>query len=358
MNALRQALVTCERQAAVRLLARPCVARCTASQLNQKRGIKSVDELTSRLFYVRDHSYDKISDPAKIRSQFQEWNFAAELYAFNKRLGEEVSFENLTICFTDPSYIQKQREKQAELGLVDAPITISDNTQFYNHGISVMSPHIKAYLRNQYPYVPEECVEALHNFLLSEEILADISKWLGCRDLVLSYDMQNPPQSALSKVPAAVVGAIDSEFGRKRALNFTQDFFLTYLYDKDPLEIWDIHDAEGALMRILENEGRPAPEPRIIRQSGINTIEALYIIGFYVDKELIGSSPGETIAIAKDMAAHDALRRMFRLTQSRKPLAYGEEAYNLDLNDFNSPNQSLIQWKSSGVRLPRQQIAA
>lgn len=101
--------------------------------------------------------------------------------------------------------------------------------------------------------------------------------------------MQNPSQSAMSKVPAAVVGAIDKEFGRKRALNFTQDFFLTYLYDKDPMEIWDITDGEGALMRILENEGLPPAEPRIIRQSGITTIEALYIIGFYVNKELIGS---------------------------------------------------------------------
>ena len=61
--------------------------------------------------------------------------------------------------------------------------------------------------------------------------------------------------------------------------------------------------------------------PRLLWQSGPSSILASYRVGLYLDRwlpagavgdpvvrELIGESPGETVQIAEEMAARDALR--------------------------------------------------
>jgi len=87
----------------------------------------------------------------------------------------------------------------------------------------------------------------------------------------------------------ALVGALAEDQNQSHAENFVLDFILTYLADKDLLEIWDIPNPGFNLKRILSKERLPAPEARILRESGVGTIEACYVVGIYVNRELIGS---------------------------------------------------------------------
>ena len=44
-------------------------------------------------------------------------------------------------------------------------------------------------------------------------------------------------------------------------------------------------------------------------------------------------APGETVTIAEEMAARDALRRLFKITESRAPLPFGQVGHKLQLAD-------------------------
>ena len=44
-------------------------------------------------------------------------------------------------------------------------------------------------------------------------------------------------------------------------------------------------------------------------------------------------APGETVTIAEEMAARDALRRLFKVTERRNPLPFGLVGHKLKLAD-------------------------
>ena len=44
----------------------------------------------------------------------------------------------------------------------------------------------------------------------------------------------------------------------------------------------------GDLVKLLAEQGRGEPEPRLLDQQGQNDVMACYIVGIYSDKTLIG----------------------------------------------------------------------
>lgn len=53
---------------------------------------------------------------------------------------------------------------------------------------------------------------------------------------------------------------------------------------------------------------------------------AAFIAGIYVDEQFISKGSGETIEIAEEMAARDALRRIYGTGEEGAPLPYGDKA--------------------------------
>lgn len=70
---------------------------------------------------------------------------------------------------------------------------------------------------------------------------------------------------------------------------FVRDILIAQLAKKDLQELWYPDDPVDALNDILENEERGLAEPRIIAQTGVNTLIAVYQVGMYCDQELLGS---------------------------------------------------------------------
>lgn len=52
----------------------------------------------------------------------------------------------------------------------------------------------------------------------------------------------------------------------------------------------------GVLADILHKSGRGEPEPRLIFQAGTATIQAVYHVGMYSDKEFMGSGKGHSFS--------------------------------------------------------------
>jgi len=61
---------------------------------------------------------ERTTPKANKRSNFIEWNYRAELYAFGKRLGENFEESLLTRAFIDKSFIHEEKKRQEELDLI------------------------------------------------------------------------------------------------------------------------------------------------------------------------------------------------------------------------------------------------
>lgn len=90
----------------------------------------------------------------------------------------------------------------------------------------------------------------------------------------------------------AVIGAVhqSSDQGQAHAEKFVIDFIASLLCGKDVNEIWDI-PRPWAMMEVLAKEKNLYPiEPRIIRETGRNTLHAVFVVGVYTkDKKLLGT---------------------------------------------------------------------
>lgn len=57
-------------------------------------------------------------------------------------------------------------------------------------------------------------------------------------------------------------------------------------------------------------------------------------------------APGETALIAEEMAARDALRKLFKFDSASKPLPFGRQIHESSSDFPTKPNPTLKQWKS------------
>uniref|UniRef100_A0A1B6DW47 Large ribosomal subunit protein mL44 n=1 Tax=Clastoptera arizonana TaxID=38151 RepID=A0A1B6DW47_9HEMI len=280
------------------------------------------------------------------RNTYIEWNYNSEVYAFGKRLSEEFDEDLLRQALTERSYIIKEELKQQNLGIEEPVISLKDNREFVVAGEVLMNNYIVKYLRTVYPRFPEEGICAVRDFLMSEETLSDISFHIGTSEIILCSDFP-VEKLTLSNVLKAIVFALQQSSGEERANNFIRDFIITYLSGKDINELWTLSNPFLVLSNIYNRDGKAPIEPRIIAQAGRNTILAAFQIGIYSNKKLIGVGFGESIEIAKEMAARDSLKRLFKTTIGDKPIPYNLE---LSLNSRKTlVNLSIQEWCEKNI---------
>ncbi|CAG2115206.1 unnamed protein product [Medioppia subpectinata] len=296
------------------------------------RSFKLWQEKTLKLMYHRKRLFDAVKP-----NLWQEKTL--KLMYHRKRLFDAVK----------PNVEPRSRPQECWLLKCSSPDFYQNsiaNNEFIQNGQNICQSFIKTYLRHFLPRLPEDGVCAIHDYLTSDEVLADVAKWIGCIDLVLCEEFP-PNETTLANTVRALIGAAAEDHTIKRAENFILDFVMTYLLDKDLLEIWDIPNPRFNLNAILSRERLPAPEYRLLRESAAGTIEACYVVGIYVDKQFIGSAPGETIEIGKQMAELDALRRLFRLQASEVLFKFGPKAYDIDMSESSKETLHLDEWSPS-----------
>lgn len=255
------------------------------------------------------------------RSTFIEWNYPAEIYAFSKRLNEELNPAILQQAFTHRSYVIQEEMKQREVGIENPNLNLPDNSKLVEKGEKIINEYINAFLSLSLNKVPREGIRDICNYLMSEENLAHISSNLGTTDLILSGDFP-VEKCTLASTFKAIVGAISESSGDAKAFDFVRDFVCTQLNQKDVFDLWNIEKPIELLQKICSEEKLAPPEPRLIADSAKNTIFASYHVGVYSNKKMMGSGFGETIDVAIEEACKDAIRQFTGTQSNMKPFNF------------------------------------
>lgn len=320
-------------------------SRRAALNLNvkQTRNMKLYRERTIRAMYWRGRSFDLVKYPERKQADFQNWNYRAEIFAFSRRIQENLSETTLVRVFAHPSYVDSIKKQQLKYDLPS--IDIESNADLVTRGNQILDHCIKAYLRYTYSRLPEEGIASIADYLMSELVLADVAKWIGCKDIIMTAEWPPQPRTMADTV-RALVAAIECDLDFDRAWRFIVDIIISYLNDKDILDdVWHIPNPRETLNLILANSQLPSYEPRLMFQVGVKTVEACHMIGLYSNQKLLGSSSGETLPIAEECAALDALQRLFDLRESRAPLVYGEAAERIDYKAHTREHDHIKTWR-------------
>ena len=128
--------------------------------------------------------------------------------------------------------------------------------------------------------------------------------------LVLTLFLQEYPPSdeSYSQTFKALVSAIQLSSGLSKTQEFLRDFLIPQLVGVDICDVWDIRNPMGVLREIVEREGGGEIEPRLTRRSGDNTMEAVYSVAIYIDKEWRGEG---RYTIIRKVKSKDELIKTF-----------------------------------------------
>jgi len=292
-----------------------------------------------------DHMLKQEMVPIPRRSSFSDWNYQAEIKAFQARIGESFDQELLARAFVTESHVMMEKKKQEELG-VEVSTGLVDNTKLASDGKVIISDALGSWLRGALPLLPEEGIEAVIKYLTTDTMMADVAFHLGVRDLVLSEEYPPSANTLCTSLQALIAALATTD--KERADMFVTDIIASQIAGKDINEIWSVVDPMGILTKILSGSGLPAPESRLMWQTGPGTILSNHMVGIFCDKEIIGESSGETLDIAEEMAARDALRNIFKTHEARPPLPFGQPASgniaeNKPLAEVKVEAQNIVQ---------------
>ncbi|XP_048361721.1 39S ribosomal protein L44, mitochondrial [Sphaerodactylus townsendi] len=262
-------------------------------------------------------------EPPMRRSEKPNWDYHAEILAFSHRLHEKFSLDILKTAFINRCYIKSEEARRKMLGLEKEEIALNlkDNQQLSEQGAAFSHSYLTECFEKAFPKIPPAGIEAIVNFLTSEELVSYLAKNLSLQDLTLCAEFPVPP-NVLQQTLFAVIGALHQSSGPQRTEIFVRDFFIPQLIGKDLFELWNVVNPMGLLVEELAKRNVSAPEPRLTRQSGATTALPLFFVGLYCDKKLLAEGTGETILAAEDEASRVALRKLYGFTENRQPWDY------------------------------------
>ncbi|XP_072317653.1 large ribosomal subunit protein mL44 [Eucyclogobius newberryi] len=264
--------------------------------------------------------------PPKPRSLKPNWDYHAEVQAFQNRLHEDFSLELLKRAFVNPCYLKAETERRQGLGMDTelTALTLKDNIKLCAKGESIAKTFVTDWCRASFPSLPNEGVQSVVEYLTSVSTVTYVARNLGIEDLTMSAEFPVPDEVLYSTF-MAVMGALQESSGEERTGFFLRDFLVTQMIGKDLFELWTVVNPMGLLMEELTKRNISLPEPRLIRSAGASTVLPLYFVGLYSEKKLLAQGPGETLPAAEEEAARVALRNMYGFNENRKPISFSSQ---------------------------------
>lgn len=101
-----------------------------------------------------------------------------------------------------------------------------------------------------------------------------------------------------------------------------RDFVCTQLSQSDVNTFWTLERPVELLQELCAAQQLAAPKPRLIGDAGTNTLLACYQVGIYSDRRLMAYGFGENVDTAIEVAARNALAKLFGTGANARPLNF------------------------------------
>ena len=222
-----------------------------------------------------------------------------DLSKLEKILG--VDFNNkdlLQIALTHRSYINENPEAG------------ENNERMEFLGDAVLELVITEYLYGKFPEKPEGELTNLRASLVNANILGSVTADLGVNDFLFlsrgeARDVGRARQIILANAFEAIVGAIYLDSGYISA----QKFILNVLENKIPeiLEKKLYKDAKSLFQEEAQERVGVTPSYEVIKEWGPDH-DKHFIVGVYLEKELVAEGEGASKQEAQQQAAHAGLK--------------------------------------------------
>uniref|UniRef100_A0A915PIF7 Large ribosomal subunit protein mL44 n=1 Tax=Setaria digitata TaxID=48799 RepID=A0A915PIF7_9BILA len=280
------------------------------------------------------------ADPVLSRSAYPNWDYDSEIFAFGHRIGAPEMDKDLLIqALTDISFYQRadvaEDSTNAQPSKQESYSVKEHNRQLIQDGNELLWKSTGAYLRYGLPHTPEELITCLALKLTDDEQIANLANYLGINNLIRTAEFP-PSKISLSNAFKALIALLPYQ----RAIALIRNVIIAQLTDLDIEEVFPLAEPLEVLRCFKSfNEGVEV-EPRLLHSAGEISAEPIFIVGIYANKELIGKGPGETLSIAVDMAAMDALMRCWGVSADRK-FPFNELDSLSDLDHYSKPHYSL-----------------
>ncbi|KAI1729434.1 hypothetical protein DdX_01675 [Ditylenchus destructor] len=279
-------------------------------------------------------------EPVVHRSAYPNWNYPSEISALKHRLGiPQISTGLLVRALTNTSFFtrndmsegaQYPQPAKNENSLLDTDVEVND--KLVDKGLEITERLTLGFLRCHFPLAPEEFICKLVAHMLSEESMSELATSLGINHLVRTGEFP-PTNATMSNAVYALVGAISSP---QNAQHFVLRFILPRLGEISLCDILPFRHPLTILTDYLNRSKTHQWRNEVLRDGGAMSAMPFYLVGIYANGQFMGQSPGERLSIAVDLAAQDALLKLWNVSNDNRVFPFK----NIDIYQESFKNQS------------------
>lgn len=253
----------------------------------------------------------------------------------------------------EPSAAVSGLAKKKGVNALDAAQFISLSNEAVEHhaalatvGNSLLGMLATEYLHLRYPNLPTRVLKAAVSAFVGPSTLADVGAELGLaaqgilrwnkearipttgnanqkrggrgatpRTLSSSSSSRdNNMRTLLSKdVAADAMRALTAVVFQEQGLSAARTFVTSHFLHRslNLAHLLKFNDPKHALASTCAKYGKPAPQSRMIAESGRLSISPIFVVGVWSGATKIGEGSGSSIRMAEFRAAEDALRRLY-----------------------------------------------
>ena len=224
-----------------------------------------------------------------------------DLTTLEKKLG--LSFKNQSLiktAFTHRSYLNENKGKIFE-----------HNERLEFLGDAVLELSVTRFLYDKFPHKPEGELTALRSALVNSVMLASVSTELGFENHLLlsrgeAKDTGRARQYILANTFESVVGAIYLDQGYVVADKFIENVLFPKLNDVEKHKLFV--DAKSSFQERAQEKTGFTPNYKTLKEIGPDH-DKEFIVGLYIDQELIAEGKGKSKQEAETDAARKGLEK-------------------------------------------------
>lgn len=205
--------------------------------------------------------------------------------------------------------------------------SIEHNAQLATVGNSLLGMIAAEHFHLKFPHLPTRVLKAFVSAYVGPSTLADVGSELGVlgqgvqrwdRTGATSLTRRNARGTTsaplLSKdVAAQCVRALVAVQFQELGIAAARAFVHSYLLSRrlDLASLLKFRDPKRVLSSTCKKYGKPAPQSRMLAETGRLSISPVFVVGVYSGTIKLGEGSGSSIRMAEFRAAEDALRRLY-----------------------------------------------